>query len=70
MAKRKVVLTGASGYIAQRMLEALEARYELVLLDARPRTTARSASPGASPTSPARCGQPGRIPLDWVRGVA
>lgn len=38
MVRRKVVLTGASGYIAQRMLAELEARYDLVLLDARPTT--------------------------------
>ena len=38
MAKRTVVLTGASGYIAQRMLAELQARYDLVLLDARPTT--------------------------------
>ncbi len=33
MAKRKVVLTGASGYLASRMLSQLHERYELVLLD-------------------------------------
>ena len=32
---RKVVLTGAAGYIAGRMLPALRERYDLTLLDAR-----------------------------------
>ena len=35
MGKRKVVLTGASGYVAGRMLPALRERYALTLLDAR-----------------------------------
>lgn len=35
MAKRRVVLTGAAGYVAQRMYDALAERYELVSLDAR-----------------------------------
>lgn len=38
MVKRKVVLTGAAGYVAQRMLAEFQARYDLVLLDARPTT--------------------------------
>jgi nucleoside-diphosphate-sugar epimerase len=46
MVKRKVVLTGASGYVAQRMLAELEARFDLVLLDARPTTRAGKAVPG------------------------
>lgn len=33
MAKRRVVLTGAAGYVAQRMYDALAERYELVALD-------------------------------------
>jgi UDP-glucose 4-epimerase len=33
MAKRRVVLTGAAGYVAQRMYDALAERYELVPLD-------------------------------------
>jgi UDP-glucose 4-epimerase len=33
----RVVLTGASGYIAGRMLEPLHARYDLILLDRRAR---------------------------------
>ncbi len=35
MAKRKVVLTGASGYVAGRMLPALRERYDLTLLDVK-----------------------------------
>lgn len=38
MAKRRVVLTGAAGYIAQRMYDALVERYELVSLDVRATT--------------------------------
>ncbi len=38
MAKKKVVLTGASGYIAQRMLSELQERYEVLLLDTRATT--------------------------------
>lgn len=33
MAKRKVVLTGATGYVGGRMLPALRERYDLTLLD-------------------------------------
>ena len=46
MAKRRVMVTGASGYVAQRMLPELQARYELVLLDARPATREGKAVPG------------------------
>ncbi len=35
MAKKKVVLTGASGYVAGRMLSALRERYDLTLLDVK-----------------------------------
>ena len=35
MAKKKVVVTGASGYVAQRMLDELHAQYDLTLLDTR-----------------------------------
>ncbi len=35
MAKRKVVVTGAAGYVAGRMLPALRERYDLTLLDVR-----------------------------------
>jgi hypothetical protein len=46
MAKRKVVLTGASGYVAQRMLPELQERYDLVLLDTRTTTKEGQAVPG------------------------
>ena len=39
MAKRKVVVTGAAGYVAGRMLPALRERYDLTLLDVK--TTGR-----------------------------
>ncbi len=35
MAKMRVVVTGASGYIAQRMWKELDERYDLVALDSR-----------------------------------
>src|SRR2546425_2671992 len=35
MAKRRVLVTGASGYIAAQLLPALRERYELLLLDRR-----------------------------------
>jgi len=35
MPKRKVVVTGAAGYVAGRMLPALRERYDLTLLDVR-----------------------------------
>src|SRR5213593_396988 len=35
MAKRKVVLTGASGYVAQRMFAELNQRWDLVPIDVR-----------------------------------
>ena len=38
--KRKVLVTGASGYIAGRMLPAFRERYNLALLDVK--TTNRS----------------------------
>ncbi len=37
MTKRRVVLTGAAGYLADRMLPVLRERYDLVLLDLRTR---------------------------------
>ena len=36
MAKRRVLLTGATGYIASQMLPTLRERYDLVLADVRP----------------------------------
>ena len=38
MARLKVVVTGASGYIASQLLPAFRERYDLVLLDTRERT--------------------------------
>jgi hypothetical protein len=42
MSKRRVVLTGASGYIAQRMFRELDERWDLVPIDVRP--TARDGT--------------------------
>ena len=38
VAKRRVVLTGASGYVAQRMFKELGERWDLVPIDVRPTT--------------------------------
>jgi hypothetical protein len=38
MARRRVVLTGASGYVAQRMFRALDERWDVVPLDISPTT--------------------------------
>jgi len=46
MAKRRVVLTGATGYVAQRMWDELAARYDLVALDVRSATSAGRDVPG------------------------
>lgn len=46
MAKRRVVVTGASGYVAQRMLPALAERWDLVLLDVRDTTSDGRKVPG------------------------
>ncbi|MBI4082660.1 MAG: NAD(P)-dependent oxidoreductase [Candidatus Lambdaproteobacteria bacterium] len=46
MAKRKVVLTGAAGYVAQRMFAALAERYELVSLDVKETDRAGRPVPG------------------------
>src|SRR5215475_8742149 len=43
MAKRRVVLTGAAGYVAQRMYAALTDRWDVVALDVR--TTDRNGKP-------------------------
>jgi uncharacterized protein YbjT (DUF2867 family) len=40
MARKRVVVTGAAGYVAQRMLAALDERFDLVLLDVTDRTGA------------------------------
>ncbi|HEX9843367.1 MAG TPA: NAD(P)-dependent oxidoreductase [bacterium] len=46
MAKRKVLLTGAGGYIAQRMIEDLRARWDVVPLDVRTANKAGQEIPG------------------------
>jgi hypothetical protein len=46
VAKRRVVLTGASGYVAQRMFPELSARWNLVPIDVRPTTRDGKPVPG------------------------
>ena len=46
MAKKRVVVTGAAGYVAQRMLPELRERLDLVLLDVRPTTRDGKTVPG------------------------
>jgi len=46
MAKKRVVLTGAAGYVAQRMLDALRVKFDVVLLDAVDKTRGGRAVPG------------------------
>ena len=46
MAKRRVVVTGAAGYVAQRMMPELRERWDLVLLDVRPTTRDGKTVPG------------------------
>ena len=46
MTKRRVILTGASGYIAQRMFRELDERWTLVPIDVRPTTRDGSTVPG------------------------
>ena len=46
MPKKRVVLTGAAGYVAQRMLGALRERYEVVCLDAVDKTRDGAPVPG------------------------
>ena len=46
MAKRRVVLTGASGYVAQRMWPELKERWDLVPIDVRPTTRDGKPVPG------------------------
>ena len=45
-AKRRVVLTGAAGYVAQRMFAELEERWDLVPIDVSPKTRDGRAVPG------------------------
>ncbi len=46
MRKRRIVVTGAAGYIAQRMLPELSERWELVLIDLTATTPGRATLPG------------------------
>ena len=46
MAKRRVVLTGASGYVAQRMFPELAERWDLVPIDVRATTRDGAPVPG------------------------
>jgi hypothetical protein len=46
LAKKRVVVTGAAGYVAQRMLPELRERWDLVLLDVRPTTRDGKPVPG------------------------
>lgn len=46
MAKRRVVVTGAAGYVAQRMFPELHERWHLVPIDVRPTTRDGRAVPG------------------------
>ena len=46
MAKRRVVLTGASGYVAQRMFRELGERWDLVPIDVRATTRDGAPVPG------------------------
>lgn len=45
MPKKRVVLTGASGYVAQRMIQPLQERYDLVCLDIVDKTRGGKAIP-------------------------
>ena len=45
-AKRRVILTGAAGYVAQRMFAELEKRWDLVPIDVSPKTRDGRAVPG------------------------
>ena len=46
MPKRRVVLTGAAGYVAQRMFAELSARWDVVPVDVRPTTADGTPVPG------------------------
>ncbi|MFQ5572553.1 MAG: NAD-dependent epimerase/dehydratase family protein [Rhodothermales bacterium] len=46
MAKKRVVLTGAAGYVAQRMFKELSERWELVPIDVRSTTRDGTKIPG------------------------
>ncbi len=46
MAKKRVVITGASGYIVQRMWSEMSERYDIVALDSRATTAEGAQVPG------------------------
>jgi len=79
MNKRKVVVTGAAGYVAGRMLPALRERYDLMLLDRANRNRAGEDVPGlivTDLTNPDRDayreyfrGADAVIHCAWVRGI-
>jgi hypothetical protein len=46
MTRRRVVLTGAAGYVAQRMYKELAERWDLVPIDVQPTTRDGTAVPG------------------------
>ena len=57
MAKRRVVVTGAAGYVVQRMFREIGDRWDLVPIDVRPTTKDGRAVPGlivADLTKPSR----------------
>ena len=54
MAKRRVVLTGAAGYVAQRMFTELSERWDLVPIDVRATTGIGAAVPGLAVADLAR----------------
>jgi UDP-glucose 4-epimerase len=59
MAKRRVVLTGAAGYVGQRMFKELSERWELVPIDVQATTRSGAKVPGlviADLTNPDRDG--------------
>ena len=60
MAKRRVVLTGAAGYVAQRMFKDLNARWNLVPIDVRATTGTGETVPGLMVADLSRPDQIGR----------
>ena len=45
MPKKRIVVTGASGYVAGQMLPTLREKYDTVLLDASPTTSQERPHP-------------------------
>ena len=54
MAKKRVLITGAAGYVANRMLTAFQERYDLTLLDASVEPSPDRAHSGAGPVDGVR----------------